>query len=162
MKRSFIIKALIGYLMSPCSFVGASTTQFERDTYRVAEAIYFEARGEAIEGWRAIGHVILNRYYDKRWPKTIEAVILQPARSGKSGKHRCQFSYQCDGLPETIANKEVFSKILIVAKQILLRCSYDITKGSNIYVRCDVAHKNSWLTNAEFVRKIGQHCFYKE
>ena len=90
----------------------------------LAENIYFEARAESMEGKAAVANVTRNRVEDKRWPGTYCEVVQQgPVReSWKTKKnpdladedrvyyprkHRCQFSWYCDGLRDIIwANKE--------------------------------------------------------
>ena len=37
----------------------------------LAEALYFEARGEPIQGQLAVGEVVLNRVEDPRYPNSI-------------------------------------------------------------------------------------------
>ena len=39
----------------------------------LAEALYFEARGEPIKGQLAVGEVILNRVEDSRYPSSISS-----------------------------------------------------------------------------------------
>ena len=40
--------------------------------------IYHEARGEPIEGQRAVASVTLNRTLDPRWPSTVCGVVYDP------------------------------------------------------------------------------------
>lgn len=46
--------------------------------FLLALCIWREARGETPRGRRLVGQVIVNRVCDKRWPNTVEGVILQP------------------------------------------------------------------------------------
>lgn len=46
----------------------------------LASAIYFEARGEPIEGQLAVAEVVLNRTRSGRYPATVCAVVRQPAQ----------------------------------------------------------------------------------
>ena len=50
----------------------------------LAEAIYFEARGEPIEGQVAVAEVVLNRVDDRRYPKTVCGVTNQGVGSGRA------------------------------------------------------------------------------
>ena len=59
----------------------------------LAEAIYFESRGEPLEGQVAVAEVVLNRVDDRQFPQTVCGVTNQGAGSGRG----CQFSYACDG-----------------------------------------------------------------
>ena len=46
----------------------------------LASAVYFEARGEPLEGQLAVAEVVLNRARSGRYPSTICAVVRQPAQ----------------------------------------------------------------------------------
>jgi spore germination cell wall hydrolase CwlJ-like protein len=59
----------------------------------LAQAMYYEARGEGIEGQKAVAEVILNRTHHANFPGTICGVVFQ----GASLDHGCQFSFTCDG-----------------------------------------------------------------
>ena len=56
----------------------------------MAENIYFEGRAEPMVGKIAIGHVVMNRIEDKRFPDTICGVVKQgPVReSWKTRQHK--------------------------------------------------------------------------
>ena len=64
----------------------------------LTEALYFEARGETLKGQLAVAEVILNRVDNRKYPDSICGVITQ----GASKRHKCQFSFKCDGRPEKI------------------------------------------------------------
>ena len=70
----------------------------------LALAIYFEARSEPIAGQLAVAQVILNRVVDERYPDTVCEVIMEgPTHpSGHPVRHKCQFSFWCDGKPENV------------------------------------------------------------
>ena len=58
----------------------------------LAEAVYFEARGEAVRGQIAVAQVVLNRAFSGYYPTTVCGVVYQ-------NKHRhfaCQFTFACD------------------------------------------------------------------
>jgi hypothetical protein len=75
-----------------------SLTVSEEEFICLALNDYFEARGESLAGRLAVAKVVMNRAMDKRYPKNVCAVIKQ----NKSRlSNRCQFSWYCDGLPDT-------------------------------------------------------------
>ena len=43
----------------------------------LARTMWGEARGEGATGMAAVGHVIMNRVADRRWPSTVEGVVTQ-------------------------------------------------------------------------------------
>ena len=44
----------------------------------VALAVYFESRGESLQGQRAVASVVWNRRDDPRWPSSSCEVVKQP------------------------------------------------------------------------------------
>lgn len=46
----------------------------------LAGAVYFEARGEALDGQLAVAQVIINRSEDARFPRTYCGVVAQPGQ----------------------------------------------------------------------------------
>ena len=90
----------------------------------IAENIYFEARAESIEGKAAVANVTRNRVKSSLFPNTYCEVVYQgPVRESWKTKqhkdladedrvyyprkHRCQFSWYCDGQKDIIwANYE--------------------------------------------------------
>ncbi len=56
----------------------------------LANAIYFEARGEDLRGQAAVAQVVLNRVRDPAYPKTICGVVYQ----NEHLKNRCRFSFR--------------------------------------------------------------------
>ena len=62
----------------------------------LAQAIYFESRGEPLDGQIAVAEVVLNRVDDRRFPRTVCGVTNQG----------CQFSYTCDGNSDVMKSAE--------------------------------------------------------
>ena len=72
----------------------------------LAQALYFEARGESVRGQFAVAEVILNRVDSAQFPNTLCKVIHQ----GTGRKYACQFTYTCDGNPEVIHEKAAYQR----------------------------------------------------
>jgi hypothetical protein len=121
----------------------------------LTEALYFEARGESLTGQIAVAEVILNRVDSKRYPDTICGVISQ----GEHRRHACQFSYNCDGRPETIANKRLFEKLGRVAWVMMNGKSRDLTDDALFYHTTAV--RPYWSSKMVQTTQIGQHIFYR-
>ena len=75
----------------------------------LAQNIYHEARSESTAGRMAVALVTLNRVKDQRFPNTICGVVKQTKYypSGKIDLHSCQFSWYCDGKPDTIKDEQL-------------------------------------------------------
>jgi hypothetical protein len=63
-----------------------------RDLDCLAEAVYYEARGESAAGQAAVAQVVLNRAHHPNYPKSVCGVVFQGGFAGD-----CQFSFVCDG-----------------------------------------------------------------
>tara|TARA_R100001377_G_C3184201_1_gene107869 strand:- start:550 stop:1029 length:480 start_codon:yes stop_codon:yes gene_type:complete len=126
----------------------------------MAEAMYYEARDQGWRGMLAVGVVIQNRVRDDRYPNTVCGVVRQGKyRNGNPVKHKCQFSYYCDGKPERPAEKEPWSVAQDLSKLLLT----GTVKMSGIE---DATHyhatwvKPSWADKLERLDQIGGHVFY--
>ena len=58
------------------TYAGDATADTEQDC--LAKAVYFEARGEPLEGQLAVAEVVMNRAASGRYPGTLCEVITQP------------------------------------------------------------------------------------
>ncbi len=81
----------------------------------LAEALYFEARGETVKGQFAVAEVILNRVESERFPSSACGVINQ----GTGKKYQCQFTYTCDGHKEVIKEPRAFERVSKVARVVI-------------------------------------------
>ena len=121
----------------------------------LAEALYFEARGEPVEGQFAVAEVILNRVDSSKFPNSICRVVNQ----GTGRKHACQFSYTCDGKLERVANGAAYKKVVRIAQVMINGGIRQLSGGATYYHTTSVAP--SWARRFEHTRTIGIHKFYK-
>lgn len=124
----------------------------------LAEALYFEARGENLQGQRAVAEVILNRVASKRYPDTICGVVNQ----GTGKKHRCQFSYTCDGIPEVVNEPNAYTRGAKIARLMIdgLYENDQITGGALFYHTTGV--NPSWASAMIRTSQFGVHLFYRQ
>ena len=121
----------------------------------LAEAIYFEARGEATRGQVAVAEVILNRVDSRRFPSTVCGVVMQ----GSERRNACQFSYACDGKPEFIAETKAFAKAAKIAKMMLEGRPRVLTGAATHYHTTAVNPR--WASKLTKTTQIGEHLFYR-
>jgi spore germination cell wall hydrolase CwlJ-like protein len=128
----------------------------------LAEGIYFEARNQSTRGQLAVGMVILNRVEDPDYPNTICKVVRQAEKDWKGNIviNRCQFSYYCDGKPETIHEEEPWEKIFAMTDVLLDDEFYDFTEGSTHYHATTV--NPYWSTKFVMLGVIDDHVFYRK
>ena len=125
----------------------------------MAVGIFFEARGEGVEGQIAVGHVILNRVKDSRYPNNVCDVVYQARKKdGKIVKHKCQFSFYCDGHPERVSDHTAFFWAKTIASFVVAGLP-DPTNGATHYHTTRV--NPEWKINKVHTRTIGNHIFYR-
>ncbi len=120
----------------------------------LAEALYFEARGESLKGQFAVGEVILNRVDSARFPNSVCGVINQ----GTGKKFQCQFTYTCDGRKEVISEPAAYARVAKVARALLDGAPRKLTAGATYYHTRSVRPR--WSRKFTRTAQIGVHYFY--
>ena len=73
--------------------------------------VYEEARSESLHGQQAVADVTINRVIDKRWPDTIESVVLQRRQFSWVGAAGIKTSWELveyqQRLLDTMNNNEI-------------------------------------------------------
>ena len=144
----------------------------------LAENVYHEARNQGTAGWLAVAAVTMNRVIDNRFPNTICEVVFQ-AETKESWKtkskkdildserifypirHRCQFSWYCDGKSDDLNNINVFMEIMSFTRLLLTSQAvmFDITDGATFYHADSITP--SWAKSKIKTIEIGDHIFYR-
>jgi len=122
----------------------------------LAEALYFEARGESLVGQVAVAEVILNRVDSDAFPDSICGVIRQGMHAGAS----CQFSFMCDGRAEHIAEPGAFETVGKVAWVMLEGKPRILTGKATHYHTTNVRPR--WSRKLVRTARIGDHLFYRK
>ena len=139
----------------------------------LAQNIYFEARDQTIKGQIAVSLVTINRVKSKRFPNSICKVVKQARyRQGKLVKHKCHFSWFCDGKSDVPRNRIAWKVALTISKAMLeqpgahiknygkLWDKKDFLNGAKYYHRIDV--DPYWNSKMIKVMQIGDHIFWKD
>ena len=129
---------------------------------------YHEAKNQSTIGQIATAQVVMNRVEDKRFPNTVCEVVKQgPTRPSWKDpskripvKHRCQFSWYCDGKSDIPKNKKAWKKAQDYAYLVLNnRIRIDVTEGATHYHATYV--KPSWAKTKTRTTRIETHIFYR-
>ena len=120
----------------------------------LAEAIYFEARGEPVRGQFAVAEVILNRVASAAFPGSVCDVINQ----GTGERYRCQFTYTCDGRPETVRDAAAYALGRKLSAIMLAEPPGELTGGALYYHTRAVSPR--WAALFDRTTTIGAHHFY--
>ncbi|WP_257892360.1 cell wall hydrolase [Gymnodinialimonas phycosphaerae] len=122
----------------------------------LTEALYFEARGEPIEGQYAVAEVILNRVDAANYPDTICGVITQ----GTGRQFACQFTYTCDGRSEEMSDAAAMHRLGHIARIMIDGAPRDLTAGATHY-HADWVNPR-WASVYPRTTEIGIHRFYRQ
>ncbi len=117
-------------------------------------ALYFESRGEDLEGQFAVAEVILNRVDSVRYPNTICGVVEQGSSKG------CQFSYSCDGKAEVMKDNQAEDIAGRIARVMIDGAPRQLTGGATYFHTRSV--RPSWSRKFPKTASIGAHLFYRQ
>ena len=129
---------------------------------------YQEAKNQSLVGQVATAQVVMNRVEDNRFPSTVCEVVKEgPTRPSWEDpekeypiKHRCQFSWYCDGKDDTPKNEKAWKKAQDVAFLVLYnKIQLDVTEGATHYHATYV--KPSWARTKKRTTRIEKHIFYR-
>lgn len=124
--------------------------KLERELDCLTRNIYFEARGQSLEGQYAVAEVVLNRTENPDFPQSICDVVKQKNEKG------CQFSWYCDGKSDKMIDKTAIR----IAKRV---AASSITNKPNLTDGALYYHANYVSPNWKNVKKtveIEDHIFY--
>lgn len=128
------------------SLVDASVPETLDEQLRcLATAVYFESRGEPLEGQLAVAQVILNRVESGRYAPTVCGVVRQPG----------QFTYAQGRSPAASRDWEVAKAIAYIAMQGEVA---EVAQGAMSFHATHVAP--GWGGKRKLAT-IGNHVFYR-
>lgn len=160
----FFLVALLGLLACTSASYASSA---EKEVTCLAQAIYYEARGEPKQGRLAVGQVVLNRVEHGGYPKSVCGVVFQ----NKHLKNRCQFSFACDGNGDLPRASPVWQRSKKEANDLYAcdascRAARDSEEWSDPVWSSTHYHANhahpSWALKLKRTASVGQHTFYRD
>jgi spore germination cell wall hydrolase CwlJ-like protein len=122
----------------------------------LAEAVYFEARGEAVRGQIAVAQVVLNRAFSGFYPHTVCGVVYQ-------NKHRhlaCQFTFACDNNADVVREPGMWDRARKIARAMLDGQLWlpEVAKSTHYHAYWV---RPSWVHEMKKMYKFGVHTFYR-
>jgi len=134
----------------------AASKYSERELWCLSQAIYFESRGESYRGQVAVAQVVMNRLKHRLYPNTICGVVFQ----GEEKRNACQFSFACDGIPETVTDKKSWAQAEEIAQKVTSGELYLPEVANATHYHATYVYPD-WAPRLHKITKIGLHVFYR-
>jgi spore germination cell wall hydrolase CwlJ-like protein len=124
----------------------------------LADAVYFEARGEPLRGQMAVAQVVINRVFSGYYPNNVCGVVYQSTRRHRH--LRCQFSFTCDGIPDRVTEPDAWDRAKHIARDALDGNFWlnDVGKATHYHARWVYPR---WVHEMRRLDRIGVHTFYR-
>ena len=122
----------------------------------LANAVYFEARGEPIRGQIAVAQVVMNRVFSPFYPKTVCDVVYQNANRHNA----CQFTFACDGIPDIVTEPDAWARATRIARDMLDGKLWmpEVAKSTHYHAYWV---RPTWVHEMKKMFKLGVHTFYR-
>ncbi|WP_370190260.1 cell wall hydrolase [Qipengyuania sp.] len=124
--------------------------QLSEELQCLAGTVYFESRGEPLEGQLAVAQVVINRAEDSRWPSSYCGVVYQ----------RAQFSFVKNGsMPRIRTGSKAWKRAQAIAR-IAHRGLWDSSAQDAVYFHARYV-RPSWSRRKVALATIDTHIFYR-
>src|ERR1700722_1229330 len=122
----------------------------------LTEAVYFEARGEAVRGQIAVAQVVMNRAFSGFYPTTVCGVVYQ----NKHHHMACQFTFACDNVADVVTEPEMWERAKKISKAMLDGQIWLPEVAKSTHYHAYWVHP-SWVSEMKKTYKFGVHTFYR-
>jgi hypothetical protein len=122
----------------------------------LANAIYFEARGESVRGQIAVAQVVMNRVFSGYYPNDVCGVVYQNANRHLA----CQFTFACDGRSKAIHEPDAMERAKRIATATLDGRLWLPEVGKATHYHAYWVHP-WWTRTMHKLYKLGVHTFYR-
>jgi hypothetical protein len=141
---------------SPAERLGLDGKARARAEKCLANAVYFEARGEPVRGQIAVAQVVMNRVFSGYYPGTVCGVVYQNANRHLA----CQFTFACDGIPDVVREPDAWTRATQIATATLDGRLWLAEIGKATHYHAYWVHP-AWARTMHKLYRIGVHTFYR-
>jgi len=122
----------------------------------LAEAVYFESRGEKVRGQIAVAQVVLNRAFSGFYPSNVCGVVYQ----NKHRRYACQFTFACDRVADVVREPEMWDRARRIAAAMLDGKLWlpEVAKSTHYHAYWV---RPSWVHEMKKMYRTGVHTFYR-
>ena len=145
------------HTMTPAERLGLFDAKLRAKSEKcLAEAVYFEARGEAVRGQIAVAQVVMNRAFSGFYPTTVCGVVYQ----NKNRHMACQFTFACDNVADVVREPDMWDRATKIAKAMLDGQLWLPEVGKSTHYHAYWVHP-SWVSEMKKMYRFGVHTFYR-
>jgi spore germination cell wall hydrolase CwlJ-like protein len=141
---------------SPAERLSLTGTARAKSEKCLANAIYFESRGESVRGQIAVAQVVMNRVFSGFYPGSVCGVVYQNA-----DRHlACQFTFACDGIRDVVREQDAWERAGRIARETLDGRIWLTEVGKATHYHAYWV-RPSWIREMRKLDRIGVHTFYR-
>jgi spore germination cell wall hydrolase CwlJ-like protein len=122
----------------------------------LANAVYFEARGEPVRGQIAVAEVVMNRVFSPFYPNDACDVLHQNANR----QFACQFTFACDGIPDVVTEPYVWQRARHIARDMLDGNLWMPEGAKFTHYHAYWVHPR-WVAEMKKIYNLGVRTFYR-
>jgi hypothetical protein len=147
----------LGSLVTPAVRLGLEGKERVKAEKCLADAVYFEARGEPLRGQQAVAQVIMNRVFSGYYPNNVCGVVYQNAH-----RHlRCQFTFACEGKDlSKVDELDMWEQAKTISRDMLDGKIWLSEVGHATHYHAYWVHP-SWVHEMKKMYRLGVHTFYR-
>ncbi|MGB5184742.1 MAG: cell wall hydrolase [Xanthobacteraceae bacterium] len=147
----------VSRLQTPAQRLGLEGKARAKAEKCLADAVYFEARGEVRKGQEAVAQVVMNRVFSGYYPHDVCGVVYQNAHRHLA----CQFTFACEGKDlSRIDEPDMWEQAKSIAKDTLDGKIWLAEVGHATHYHAYWVHP-SWVHEMTRLFKLGVHTFYR-
>jgi cell wall hydrolase len=147
----------VSRLQTPAQRLGLEGKDRAKAEKCLADAVYFEARGEVRKGQEAVAQVVMNRVFSGYYPHDVCGVVYQNAHRHLA----CQFTFACEGKDlSRIDEPDMWEQAKSIAKDTLDGKIWLAEVGHATHYHAYWVHP-SWVHEMTRLFKLGVHTFYR-
>ena len=141
---------------SPAERLGIAGAALAKAEKCLADAIYFESRGEPKQGQTAVAQVVVNRAFSGFYPSDICGVVYQNANRYLA----CQFTFACEGKKLVVDEPDMWEQAKQISHDMLDGKLWLDEIGKATHYHAYWVHPD-WIREMRKINRIGVHTFYR-
>lgn len=141
---------------SPAERLGLKGAPLAKAEKCLADAIYFESRGEVKKGQMAVAQVVINRVLSGFYPNDVCGVVYQNANRYLA----CQFTFACEGKKLKVDEPDMWAQAKQISHDMLAGKLWLDEIGKATHYHAYWVHPD-WIREMRKIDRIGVHTFYR-